>query len=190
MLNPATSNPINQPGSKRQASQMPTLADLIARTEQKISFARLILDELELHPSRHSGDSFERSHIEAFFFHFYGAVDAFLQEINVQYACGLDLADVSRRRLKEKLASLQIPSKEIDELDMIERIPESYLALAKEMRHFVTHRGGLPMAHYFNGPSNLVHPVTRNEFAVDTIGLLRSWLHQLETLLLGLRSWP
>ena len=169
---------------------MPTLADLIARTEQKISYARLILDELEPHPSRHSGDSFERSHLEAFFFHFYGAVDAFLQEINVQYACGLDIAIVSRRTLKAKLASLRIRSKEFDEVNTIEGTADSYLALAKEMRHFVTHRGGLPMAHYFNGPTNLVHPVTRNEFAVDTIGLLRSWLHQLETLFHGLRSWP
>ena len=169
---------------------MPTLADLIARTEQKIAYARLILDELEPHPSRHSGDSFERSHLEAFFFHFYGAVDAFLQEINVQYECGLSLENVSSRTLKAKFASLKITSTEFEELCAFERAADSYLALAKEMRHFVTHRGGLPMAHHFNGPTNLVHPVTRKEFTVDSIGLLRSWLNQLETLLHGLRSYP
>jgi hypothetical protein len=167
---------------------MPTLAQLIARTEQKISYARLILDELEPHPSRHTGDSFERSHIEAFLFHFYGVVDAFLQEINAERRCGLALENVTRRTLRERLASLQITSREFDAVNTLEATPDSYLALAKEMRHFVTHRGGLPMAHYFNGPTNLVHPVTRNEFSVDSIELLRSWLSELETLLHGLRS--
>lgn len=89
-----------------------------------------------------------------------------------------------------KNRSVPFPRKEIEEIECVENTPESFLALAKEVRHYVTHRGGLPMAHYFNGPSNLVHPVSRKEFEVDSVELQRSWGNQLEQLLNSLRSWP
>jgi hypothetical protein len=159
-----------------------------ARTAQKLRFAQIVLDELNAHPSQNSGDDFERSHHEAFFFHFYGAIDAFLQELNIYYACGLRIEQVSRRTLAEILKSRTLESAELNELAKLENEPESYLAMAKEIRHYVTHRGGLPMAHYFNGPSNLVHPVTRKEFKVDTLELLRGWLARLGALLDGFRT--
>ena len=168
---------------------MPPLADLAARTAQKLEYARLNLHELESSQHRHSGDSWERCHLESVLFHFYGAVDAFLQELNEHYGCGLALNKVYRRTLKQRLDDTGQHSTELDAIETVENTQGSYLWLAKEMRNFVTHRGGLPMAHYFNGPSNLVHPVTRQEFNVDSIALLESWIEELEKLLAQLRAW-
>ena len=44
------------------------------------------------------------------------------------------------------------------------------------------------MAHYFNGPSNLVHPVTREEFTRDTLALFSEWLSSTAALLERLRA--
>jgi hypothetical protein len=81
------------------------------------------------------------------------------------------------------LKSRRIESTELAELDDLEREQEHYLGIAKDIRHFVTHRGGLPMKHYFNGPSNLVHPVTGKEFESDSIALLDGWVQRLDVLL-------
>jgi hypothetical protein len=167
---------------------MATSESLAERTNQKLRFARIVLRQLDGHPSRHTGDDYERSHFEAFLFHFYGALDAFLQELNVLYGCGLELEQVSRRALEGYFAKAGSQCAELLEMRELEQEPESYLCLAREMRHYVAHRGGLPMAHYFNGPSNLVHPVSRTEFAVDSLQLLGSWLEQLDLLLGRLRA--
>ena len=68
---------------------MATLDYFISRTEQKLRFARIHIDELRTHTTRNTGDDFERSHHESFLFHLYGASDAFLQELNIYYSCGL-----------------------------------------------------------------------------------------------------
>ncbi len=167
---------------------MTNVEGLACRTEQKLRFAQIALNELHGHPSRHTGDDFERSHHEAFLFHFYGAIDAFLQELNLLYDCGLKLDEVSRRSLKDRLSSVGKHCPELDEISQLEATGESFLALAKAMRHYATHRGGLPMAHYFNGPSNIVHPVTREEFKLDSLDLLGGWLQELTALLGRLRA--
>lgn len=155
----------------------------VERTSQKLRFSKVILDELAEHPSHNSGDDFERCHLEAFLFHLHGAVDAFMQELNIYYGCGLRVDKVSRRKLRESLANQDAVSVELAELEALEREQEHFLGLTKDIRHFVTHRGGLPMKHYFNGPSNIVHPVTGDEFQSDSIGLLRGWLKNTATII-------
>lgn len=53
------------------------------RTNAKLRYARIHLNELRLYQRKGSGDDFERSHQESFFFHLFGALDAFLQELNL-----------------------------------------------------------------------------------------------------------
>ena len=167
---------------------MPTLDYFVSRTNQKLSFARVHLDELRIHPSRNTGDDFERSHHESFFFHLYGAVDAFLQEINIYYSCGLPVDKVTRDALKVNLKRKNCVCPELSELEAAESNQGGSLANAKEFRHHVAHRGGIPMQHYLNGPSNLVNPTTRVELAMDSIKLLDQWFEQLSNLLDKLRT--
>ena len=166
---------------------MATLEYYVARTDQKLRFARIHVDELRTNPSRNSGDDFERSHHEAFLSQFYGATDAFLQELNIHYSAHLPVDKVSRRTIEEKLRKMSVPSKELVELARLEADAEGYLGIAKELRHHATHRGGIPMQHYFNGPSNLVHPSTRKELPTDSVELFSGWLHRLSELLQSFR---
>ena len=168
---------------------MASLADFVGRTHQKIEYARLILNEHLGSPSQHTGDAFERSHLEAFFFHFGGGVDSFLQELNAHYELGLNDPAVSRRTVREKIIKLGIRVPPFVALETLDGKPDSFMALATSMRNFVAHRGGLPMAHYFNGPTNLVHPVTRQEFPMDSNHLLRGWLAELEAFFMTFRTW-
>jgi hypothetical protein len=161
---------------------MTTLDYYIGRTEQKLCFALIHIKELQNHPSRNSGDDFERSHHEAFLFQFYGSIDAFLQELNIYYSCGLRPDKVCRRTLNDVLRKMECTSTELIELEALESDSNGYLGLAKELRHHATHRGGIPMQHYLNGPSNLVHPGTREEFQIDTLELFSEWHERLVSL--------
>ena len=167
---------------------MSALDYFVHRTNQKLRFARLQLNELRTHASRNTGDDFERSHHESFFFHLYGAADAFLQEINIYYECGLSVEKVSRRQLEASLRKRNLVSKELLELEAAERGDSGNLSDAREFRHHSAHRGGIPMQHYLNGPSNLVNPTTRSEMATDSIELLGQWLIEMEVLLGKLRA--
>ena len=167
---------------------MPALSYFVDRTTQKLRFARVHLDELRSHTSRNTGDDFERAHHESFFFHLYGATDAFLQEINIYHSCGLSVDKVSRRTLKSNLEKRNLVSTELIELEAAERGQNGDLSDAKEFRHHAMHRGGIPMQHYLNGPSNLVNPTTRVKLATDSIQLLEQWLEKLESLLEKLRA--
>jgi hypothetical protein len=159
-----------------------------ARTSQKLRFAQLTIDELSNSPSRHTGDDFERSHHEAFLFHLYGAIDSFLQEINIYCSCGLSPTAVTMRSLRESFAKRGRPCAEFEEIAALAGDSDTYLGNTRDIRNFAAHRGGLPMAHYFNGPSNLVHPTTREEFACDALELFAEWLSSVATLLERARS--
>ena len=167
---------------------MSTLEYYVERTDQKLRFARIHVEELRTNPSRNTGDDFERSHHEAFLAQFYGATDAFLQELNIYYSAQLPVDKVSRRAMAERLQKMSVTSKELDELARLEGDAEGYISIAKELRHHATHRGGIPMQHYFNGPSNLVHPSTREELQTDCVELFSGWLDRLIALLGGFRA--
>jgi len=159
----------------------------VGRTDQKLRFARIHLDELIAHHGRDSGDDFERSHHESFLFHLFGACDAFLQELNIYYAFGLAIAKVSTRELARSMRKRGVTSSELIALEKLESEADSYLGIAKHLRHHSTHRGGIPMQHYFNGPSYLVHPLTRKVLNEDTVDMFDDWLNRLTELLSGLR---
>jgi hypothetical protein len=118
----------------------------------------------------------------------YGATDAFLQELNIRYSCELEVGDVSRLNLAKILKSRRVASVELSELGALITDADAYLGQIKDLRHHITHRGGIPMQHYFNGASSLVHPRTGREIQIDTIALLEEWLGRLTSLLEKFRA--
>jgi hypothetical protein len=160
----------------------------VDRTEQKLRFARIHLDELRAHPHRDSGDDFERSHHESFLFHFFGAREAFLQELNIYYACGLAIDRVASQNLASTLKKRGVTSTELEALKALEAEADSYLGIAKKLRNHAAHCGGIPMQHYLNGPSHLVRPTTRKELKQDTVDMFDGWLKRMTDLLAQLRA--
>jgi len=57
---------------------MKEIKNVQERTNAKLRYARLHLEELRSYRRKGSGDDFERSHQEAFLFHLFGTRDAFL----------------------------------------------------------------------------------------------------------------
>jgi hypothetical protein len=84
---------------------------LQARTDAKLRYAKIHLDELAALPIR-NGDDFDRAHQESFLFHLFGVRDAFLAELNHYYRCGLPQHDLTvgklRNVLKARCCGLQI----------------------------------------------------------------------------------
>ena len=66
------------------------LEHFVGRTDAKLRYAKLILDELSNDPERGRGQDFERAHQEAFLFQLAGVVDAFLQELNVRHVLAIE----------------------------------------------------------------------------------------------------
>ena len=113
------------------------------RTEKKIDYAKLMLDELSHRPSSVGrGDSFERSHEEAVLFHVIGAKDAFLQEINAAYKLGLKPSRVKENNLDKALKREGKTCQALQELMQLERDKSSWLYKAILLRNLGTHRKG------------------------------------------------
>lgn len=162
------------------------------RTRAKLRFARLHLDELRLHHRKGSGDDFERSHIESFLFHFFGARDAFLQELNLYYDCGLELHEVSVRRLNDCFKKKGVNCTELEELSALEAEQGSWLHNAKEMRDHSTHRHSVPRVFHVGGPEggevHLKHPKTGESLKEDFVITFEEWCEKMEKLLDKLRN--
>ena len=75
---------------------------LQARTDAKLRYAKIHLDELATLPIR-NGDDFDRAHQESFLFHLFGVRDAFLAELNHYYRCGLPQHDLTVGKLRNVL---------------------------------------------------------------------------------------
>jgi hypothetical protein len=121
------------------------------RTDAKLRYAALTLDELKDDLHRGKGGDFERAHEEAFMFHLFGARDAFLQELNIYYGCGLPLKDVSINGFQnwEKKTGKQMP--ELKDIIDLSNDSNSQLSAIKEWRHFSTHQAGVPRTFYVGG---------------------------------------
>src|SRR5688572_27131540 len=96
------------------------LKSLQERTESKLRFAAILLEELQKigHPG---GSDFDRAHEESFLYHLLGAKDAFLQELNVYYGCNLETKRVRSEALAQAFERRKLNSQELDELAKLER---------------------------------------------------------------------
>jgi hypothetical protein len=122
------------------------------RTEKKIDYAKLMLDELSHRPSSAGrGDSFERAHEEAVLFHVIGAKDAFLQEINAAYKLGLKRSNVTENNLCKAFVTKGKTCPTLQELMLLKEDESSWLYEANLLRNHGTHRGGLTRTFFAGG---------------------------------------
>jgi hypothetical protein len=162
-----------------------------ARTDQKLGYARVHLDELREHPfSRHS--DFEHAHEEAFLFHLFGARDSFLAELNEYYECSLPRNGISMGKLREALSKRGCISQELQELHKLESDPASWYAHAKAMRDHSMHIHTVPRTFHKGGPTDgqirLRHPITNAEMQRDFRDEFECWFSEMVHLLSGLRA--
>lgn len=100
------------------------------RTDAKLRYAAIHLNELKAMPSRR-GNDFDRAHQESFLYHLLGVRDAFLAELNIYYEAGLPGSGVTLGKLREALAQTNRLSPEIGELYTLETDQGGWLSQAK-----------------------------------------------------------
>lgn len=110
------------------------------RTDEKIVYARVHIDELEGYAGATSNDAWENAHQESSFYHLAGAVEGLLQEINEGHALGLGLRDVTWNSVRDALSGSGKQSVAFDELQRLRYDPTSWLAQLFEWRNHGTHR--------------------------------------------------
>ena len=175
------------------------LGPYINRTEEKLRFAKLHLDELRKPGAQSSVGDNVRAYEEAFLYHLIGARDAFYQELNVCYSCGLKLWEVTANRLREKLKMAGPNSPEFVAIERLEKEPTSWLCLAIEFRNHGTHRAGSNYLHEVLIPAysgdgkkegepeyrgkRLIHPRTGRPMEENVADLFEDWFDKMKKLL-------
>lgn len=162
------------------------------RTDAKLNYARVHLEELRDHNRRGTGDDFERAHQESFLYHLLGAIDAFLQELNVYYECGLSARRVRGKTLRRELEKRGVTSPELEKLDGLASNSKSWLSVAKELRDHATHRKAVTRKFFVGGERDgeieFEDPRTRDPIRGDIFDAFELWQQEMETLLSGLRD--
>jgi hypothetical protein len=172
------------------------------RTDAKLRYAKLHLDKVSGSASRGTGDDFERAHHESALAHLLGARDAFLQEINLIYRCGLAEKDVSLRNLSKHFG--ESPCLGLKELNDLGKNKESWYAAFVEIRHGWTHRKDIGRQFARGGGGSLEeidwrHPEAPSRSQLETYrdfakfyrepqGLFQAWHRNMKELLLRLRD--
>ena len=101
-------------------------ANLVKRTDAKLRYARLHLDELRIYSDDGGGGDWEKAHEESVLFHLVGAKDAFLQEINSMHRLGLDLMKVNEKSLTKSLKQSEGNSASLVSLEGLATNPGSW----------------------------------------------------------------
>lgn len=169
------------------------IEDLISRTNQKLNFARIHLEELkEIPASRGRGSDFERSHQEAFLAQLFGAYYAFLIELNQYLGCGLPEDQVTPGNMRDALKKQGKSSPILTELHLRtgKNIgEEDWFIIVKILRGYSTHISGIPLAyHHPSGKTALINPATKKEQDEDFIVEFSSWLSEMKQLIDRLRK--
>jgi hypothetical protein len=158
-----------------------------ARTDAKLRYARVHLDELGTQPPGR-GHDYERAHQEAFLAQLFGAYAAMLQELNVALGCNLRADEVTLGKMYRALGDQGRSSPLLADLYRLESDRSSWFHCAKEMRDHTTHVSGIPLVFYFGGPTSLRHPKTMTELPGDARVVFASWLSEMEGLAQRMRS--
>ena len=162
-----------------------------ARTDLKLRFAGIHLDELEAMPNRR-GDDFERAHAESFLYHLLGVRDAFLAELNICYRAGLPPSHVTPGTLRRALEAAGLHSPELAELFILQNDPGSWFNLAKGMRDHSTHNMGVPRMFHVGGPHDgetwLHQPDSGDVVPRDYVDEFREWYVRMGELVKRLRA--
>ncbi len=171
---------------------MTDIQNAVDRTESKIRYARLHLEELKLNPKKGFGEDYERAHQESFFFHLFGAWDAFLHEINLHYQCGLDLKRVNITNLWKFLELKGGVSQEINDAINPKKDTLKWMNVLKEFRDHAMHRKNVPLIFFKGGEQDgevhLKNIETGADTEIDYIIAFDNWIHEMEELIKRLRS--
>src|SRR3989304_904980 len=164
--------------------------NLTDRTNQKLNFARIHLDELKDIPvNRGRGSDFERAHHEAFLAQLFGAYYAFLHELNFYLGCGLPEESVKLGDMQRALKKQGKPNPILKELYELTLNEESWFKFVKDVRSYSTHVSAIPLAFKPSiGKTSLIHPMTKKEQEEDIIVKFSSWMSDMEQLIFRLRS--
>lgn len=161
------------------------------RTDAKLRYAAVHLDELDAMPSRR-GDDFDRAHQESFLYHLLGARDAFLAELNAYYECGLRVDRITLGKLREALGRMNRSSVESSELFKLEEDPGSWLNHAKGMRDHSTHVAGVPRTFHVGGETDgevwLRDPKTNQSVGRDFVLEFKDWHARMAELIRRMRA--
>jgi hypothetical protein len=162
------------------------------RTDLKLKFASVHLEEITSRHELGSGDAFERAHEESFLFHLIGAKDSFLQELNAAYKLGLRIKQVKETSLQKALKKKRLSCSALDTIVKLKKDKTSWLAIAIELRHQGTHRSNIPKHFYIGGEYNgkvfFTNPLTAQQMETDIPGFFRQCLNNMEELLQQLRD--
>ena len=160
------------------------------RTEAKLRYANVHLDELQGYDRR--GDDFDRAHQESFLFHLLGVIDAYLQELNILFDCGLELKEVKQWKLEKTIKHKGRQSLALKKLAKLEKDNESWLNQAKEMRDHSTHRHSVPRVYHLGGEKHgdvfLTNTRKGKPIKQDYISLFEQWAKEMDKLINELRS--
>lgn len=165
---------------------------LTGRTDAKIRYARLHLQELKDCQIPGRGHDFERAHQEAFLTQLFGAYAALFLELNEDLGCGLRPEGVSLGNMRKVMNAKGAVSPKLTALYTLEQDPNIWLSQAKAMRDHVTHVGGIPLVYYLGGENDEMtafkHPKTLVEIPGDYFDNLEKWLSEMESLIVSMRS--
>jgi hypothetical protein len=156
------------------------------RVRAKIRYARLLLGELQNLETH--GDDFDYAHEEACLAHLDGAVDAFLQEINVCHQLGLALVEVNRRTVGQKLAEANKLCAEFDDLTRLLDDKNSWIAEVREYRNHQMHRATVSRNYLLEIGSQeeskiqLRDPRSGTLKEQDRLVVMRDWIEKTEQL--------
>jgi len=161
------------------------------RTEAKLRYARVHLDELRSMDSA-DGSDFDRAHQESFLFHLYGARDALLAELNHYYGTSLFSDDLSPGRLREALEKQGVKSPELRALRELEESEASWFRQMTDMSHHSNHIEGVPRAYFLGGENHrkvkLRNPRTGRLTERHFIEEFDDWLTQMTNFVRSLRA--
>ena len=162
------------------------------RTDSKLRFARVHLEEMTSRHELGSGDDFERAHEESFLFHLIGAKDSFLQELNAAYKLELPIKQVKETNLQKALKKKTLSCPALATIVKLENDKTSWLALAIELRHQGTHRSNIPRHFYrggeYNGKVFFTNLLAAQQMETDIPEFLWQCLNNMAELLQQLRS--
>jgi hypothetical protein len=166
--------------------------NLISRTDAKVRYAQLHLQELRECQLPGRGHDFERAHQEAFFAQLFGAYAALFQELNEDLGCGLKPETVSLGRMRDAMKAKGSVSPKLTALYILEQETTTWLSHAKAMRDHVSHVAGIPLVFYAGGDNDGVvafkHPKTLVELSGDYFDSLELWIREMESLIVRTRS--
>lgn len=177
---------------QRMVDGMGTRENLESRTNAKLEYARIHLQELGSQRTWNPSSPFVRAHEESCLFHAVGAKDAFLQEINGAYGLGLAMNQVGERRFGDALAKAGKTSNALTEIQNLLAQSTSWLAVAVELRNQGTHRAAVSRLFHVGGEEDgLVYyhdPRDDSTIKQNVPDYLKSVIDQMEALIVRLRG--